>query len=204
MNSSTKTRLAILGTMSELHRQPIRYDLHCLQQIITDVSPDLLCAEITPEDWERGDLSRAAVDVREALTPVISCTDIVLIPVAPSPEQYVDFAPRASWRHRLVLAFDRLLRWGQIQAGDAQVVNGLWFGVFCHIVCWLTETFWMPEDRGAWERQNQELVENLVQAVQRDSGRRILVAIQCQRRHRLLRHLRAHNDLFEVVRYQDL
>lgn len=204
MNVPSRTRLAILGTMSDLHRQPIRYDLHCLQKIVADASPDLLCAEITVGDWEHGDLSRTAVDVREALAPVIASTDIVLIPVAPGPEQYIDFTPRARWRRRLVKAFGKVLRWGQIRANDVQAVNGIWFGAFCHTVCWLTETFWIREDRAAWERQNQQLVENIVQATQRDSGRRVLVTVQCQRLHRLIPLLRVHSDLFDVVGYQDL
>jgi hypothetical protein len=190
--------------MSDLHTQPISYDLNCLQKIVADVSPDLLCTEITLQDWEQEDFSRAALEVREALAPVTASTDIVLIPVAPSPEQYTDFAAESDWRHRLVRAFDRLLRWGQIQADDAQTVNGPWFGAFCHIVCWATESLWNANERAAWERQNQELVKNIVRAVQRDSGRRVLVAVQCQRLHRLTPLLKAHHDLFKIVPYQNL
>lgn len=204
MNASPQTRLAILGTMSDLHRQPISYDLNSLQKILADVSPDLLCAEITAADWEQDDISKAAVEVREALVPVIASTDIVLIPVAPSPRQYTDFAPDSGWRRRLVRSFDRLLRWGQIQADNARTVNGPWFGAFCHTVCWLTESLWSASDRAAWERQNQALAENIVRAVQRDSGRRVLVAVQCQRLHRLIPLLHAHNDLFRIVPYQNL
>lgn len=204
MNPSPQTRLAILGTMSDLHRQPISYDLNCLQKIITDVSPDLLCAEITVRDWEQEDLSKATLEVREALAPVIASTDIVLIPVAPSPGQYIDFAPDSGWRGRLVRTFDRLLRWGQIQADDPRTVNGPWFGAFCHTVCWLTEALWTVKDRAAWDKQNEEMVANIVRTVQRDSGRRVLAAVQCQRLHRLIPLLRNHNDLFEVVPYQDL
>ncbi len=203
MNPS-RTQLAILGTMSDLHRQPISYDLNCLQKIVADVSPDLLCAEITREAWERGDFSQASLEVREALAPTIASMDIVLIPVAPSRKQYADFTPNLGWRHRIVRNFDRLLRWGQIQANDVGTVNGMWFGAFCHIVCWVTEMFWTAKDRAAWERQNQELVENIVRAVQRDSGRRVLVAVQCQRLHRLLPLLHAHSNLFELVAYQNL
>ncbi len=190
--------------MSDLHRQPISYDLDCLQKIIADVSPDLLCAEITMEDWEREDFSRAAVEVREALAPVIASTDIVLIPVAPTLERYADFTPDSGWRRSFVLTFDRLLRWGQIQADDARTVNGPWFGAFCHTICWLTESLWSAEERAAWERQNRALAENIVRAVQRDRERRVLVAVQCQRLHRLIPLLRAHNDLFRIVDYQDL
>jgi hypothetical protein len=197
--NSTQTRTAILGTMSDLHRQPISYDLNCLKQIVIDLSPDLLCAEITREVWENNDLAQTSLEVREALAPVIASTDIVLIPVAPNPKQYVDFTPDSGWRHRIVRNFDRLLRWGQIQANDIKSVNGVGFGALCH-----TEMFWTKNDRVAWEKQNHELAENIVRAVQRDSGRRVLVAVQCQRLHRLIPLLQAHNNLFQIVGYQDL
>src|SRR5574341_202036 len=202
--NSTRTHLAILGTMSDLHRQPISYDIGCLQKIVADVSPDLLCTEITREAWELNDFSGSSLEVREALVPIIASLDIVLIPVAPSPERYADFMPHSSWRRRLVRTFDRILRWGQIQADDVKTVNGPWFGAFCHTVCWLTEMFWTAKDRAKWERQNQEIVENIVGAVQRDSGRRVLVTVQCQRLHRLIPLLHAHDDLFKIVGYQNL
>ncbi len=204
MNSSPRTRLAILGTMSDLHSQPIAYDLGCLRKVLADLAPDLLCAEITLQAWERKDFSQASLEVRDALTPVIASTDIVLIPVAPTPKRYADFTPDPGWRRRLVRTFDRLLRWGQIQADDVETVNGPWFGAFCHTVCWLTESLWASKDRTAWEKQNEELVENIVRAVQRDSGRRVLVAVQCQRLHRLIPLLHAHGDLFKIVAYQNL
>jgi len=204
MRSSSQTRLAILGTMSDLHKQPIAYDLGCLRKLVADLAPDLLCAEITQESWEREDFSKASLEVREALAPLIASTDIVLIPIAPTPKRYADFTPGSGWRRRLVRSFDRILRWGQIQADDVQTVNGPWFGAFCHMLCWLTETLWTPKDRAAWKRQNQELAENIVHAVQRDNGRRVLVAVQCQRLHRLIPLLRAHDDLFTIMTYQNL
>lgn len=190
--------------MSNLHNQPIAYDLGCLRKVVTDLAPDLLCAEITMEAWEREDLSQASLVVREALAPVIASTDTVLIPVAPSLQQYADFTPDSGWRRRLVLTFDRLLRWGQVQAGDVRTVNGPWFGAFCHTICWLTESLWTAKDRAAWEKQNEELTENIIHAVRRDSGRRVLVAVQCQRLHRLMPLLHAHDDLFKIVAYQNL
>lgn len=204
MNSSSPTRLAVLGTMSDLHQQASRYDLACLQNVVADVSPDLLCAEITMEAWESDDLSKSSLELREALAPIVTSTDIVLIPVAPTPEKYSDFVPNTPWRIGLVRTFDKLLRWGQLQADDVRAINGPWFGAFCHSICLLSEMFWNAEDRARWEKQNQDLAQNIVRAVQRDSGRRVLVAVQCQRLHRLLPLLQAHEDLFTIVDYQDL
>jgi hypothetical protein len=200
----TKTRIAILGTVSDLHQQPISYDLACLQKIIAEVSPDLLCAEITREDWERVDLHQASVEIRDALAPVIAARDIVLIPVIPTHEQFPDFMRDAGWRRRFGQTLDWLFRWGQIQASDARTINGPWFGAFCHTICWVTEIFWTTEARAAWEKQNKLLVENIVHAVQRDSGRRVLVAVQCQRLHDLIRLLHTRNGLLKIVAYQDL
>src|SRR5512133_1628021 len=113
MTTTSRTRLAILGTISELHRQLLPYDLACLRKIVTEQAPDLLCAEITSEAWEQGNLSTAELEVREALAPVAAITDIILVPVAPSEKQYTEFAAHAGWRQRAAQSGIRMLRWGQ-------------------------------------------------------------------------------------------
>ena len=204
MNTIPRTRLAILGTLSDLHRQPIAYDLNCLRHLVADLAPDLLCAEITREAWEGGDLSTAAVEVREALAPVVAATDIVLVPVLPTSKQYADFTPATGWHRDLVRTFDWLLQWGQREADSPEAVNGALFGAFCHTLCALTEMMWTAEGRAAWQAQNRTLAESIVQAVRRDIGCRVLVAVQCQRLHRLAPLLRAHADALEMVNYQEL
>lgn len=204
MNHSSRSRLAVLGTMSDLHREPIAYDLNRLQNVVSEVSPDLLCAEITLPDWEREDLSQASLEVRESLAPLVAATDIVLIPVAPSPRHYISFGPEAGWRRRLVRAFDRVLRWGQLRAATPEHINGLGFGTFCHSVCWLAERLWTARERAAWDAENRELVENVARAVERDRGRRVLLVVQCQRLHQLTALLHAHRDQFALVSYQNL
>ena len=199
-----QTRLAILGTLADLHRQPLTYNLSCLRNLVANLEPDLLCAEVTPGAWEGGDLTAAAIDVREALTPVVASTDIVLVPVIPTPEQFGDFIPSSGWRRSLAQALDRLLLWGQRKADRPEVINGPWFGIFCHTLCWLIERTWTAKDRQAWIAQNRIIAENILQAVQRDPGRRVLVAVQCQRLHWLVRTLKAHPEDLEIVRYQEL
>ena len=203
MNTASRTRLAVLGTLSDLHRQPIAYDLNCLRALVADLAPDLLCAEITREAWEGGDLSAAAVEVREALAPVVAATDIVLVPVLPTPKQYADFTPATGWHRGWVSTFDRLLQWGQREADRPEAVNGAIFGAFCHTLCALTEMMWTAEDRAAWEAQNGTLAENIVQAVRRDMGCRVLVAVECQRKHWLAARLRRQADV-ELVDYWEL
>ncbi len=92
-----KTRLALLGTLADLHRQPIQYDLAEVAHITGELVPDLLGVEVERAEFERDDLSRAPVEVREALVPLARRSDIVLVPIgAPSPDELR--APPASTR----------------------------------------------------------------------------------------------------------
>ncbi len=204
MSDSTRTHLAILGTVADLHCQAIPYDLTCLRQVVIDRSPDLLYAEITRETWEQGDLSSAMLEIREALAPVEAATDIVLVPVAPSQRRFDEFAPVTGWRRYVVRSLRRILRWGQRKAGTPEAINGFWFGAFCHSICALSELTWSPQERAIWDEQNREMVENIIQAVRRDPGRRVLVVVQCQRVHRLTPLLRRYDDDIQIVSFREI
>jgi hypothetical protein len=204
MNASSRSHLAVLGTLSELHHEPIAYDLTCLRRLVTEVAPDILCAEITRDAWEAGDLSHTPLEVREALALIESSTDIVLVPVAASQRQFVDFTPQSGWRRGLVQLFGRVLQWGQRRANRPEAINGFMFGAFCHTVCWLIEKTWAREERTAWEAQNRAIGDNIFQAVQRDPGRRVLVVVQCQRLHPLVQLLKTNPEEIEIVGYQEL
>lgn len=204
MNDASLTRLAILGTVSDLHRQPITYDLACLRQILLEQAPDLVCAEITTEAWEQGDFSTTVLEVREALAPVAAVTDIVLVPVAPTMKRYEEFAANASWSQRATQSGIRLLRWAQRKAATPRAINSPIFGLVCHTVCALTESSWPTEQRFEWERQNKDMAENIMRVIRRDPGRRILVVVQCQRIHLLVPLLKALTKELELVQYHTL
>lgn len=201
-DAAPKTRLAFLSTMGDLHATPLRYDLACLRSLIAQIAPDLLCAEVSRAAWESNNLGAATLEVREALIPVVTASDIVLIPVAP--ERSTDAMPLPEWRRTLVRTFDHVLQWGQRQASGPEGVHSLTFEAFCHSVCALTEMSWTAAERDAWRRQNEALAANILQAVRRDPGRRVLVVVQCQRIHTLEPILKRRQDLIELVRYKDL
>lgn len=204
MNTTTRSRLAFLATISDLHAAPLTYDLACLRDLIVQLEPDLLCAEITREMWNGGQLSQAALEVREALAPVVAVTNVVLVPIAPTPDRFEDFTPQSGWRRPLVQAFERALRWGQRTADRPEAINGPWFEAFCHTFCALTEMTMTRDERKAWDVQNQAIADAILEAIRRDPGRRVLAAVQCQRIHKLEPLLKPHEGLLELVNYWEL
>jgi hypothetical protein len=204
MNTSTQTRLAMLGTIADLHLQPLAYDLACLRMMIIEVSPDLLCAEVTQVTWESGNLPSSMIELRKALSPVEASTDIVLVPVAFSEMPYEEFFPQTGWRKQTARSLRRFLRWGQRKAGTPEAINGFWFSAFCHLLCNLNEAIWSGQDRALWDQQNRGIVENILRVIRQDPGRRVLVVVQCQRLHRLIRLLKAFQNELVLVSYQEL
>jgi hypothetical protein len=197
-----KTRIALLGTLANLHRQPIQYDLAEVAHIASDLLPDLLGVEVERAEFERDDLSRAPVEVREALVPLAQRSDIVLVPIgAPSPEELR--APPASIRAPLNRVLDATVAWLQKTANDARRVNSAFVSHTCGLICHLEEYTSGARGRQAWTTTNERMLGNIKAMVERDPGRRILVAVQCRRKHWLEPKLRQLPDV-ELVNYWEL
>ena len=198
------TRLALLGTLSDLHRLPISFSLTALWTMVSELEPDLLCAEVTPTGWARQDFTGVGPEVREALAEAVAATDIVLLPVADTMYQFADQAPERGWRRQIVAWAESVLVWGVRRADRLEAIQGIWFRTVCHLACWVAELCWTPAARSLWEQETRSMADHILQAIARDPGRRVLVAVQCQRLHRLLPMLRRRAPSVEFVGYQVL
>lgn len=201
-----KSRVGVLGTLGQLHLEPIGYDLATLRKIVRDARPDLLCAEIHPDVWTAHDLDRMSPEYREALIPLSRRTDIVIVPVAGSGP--VDLVrPRGGRllriRTLLVEMLNAHLRWMQRgRRGVGALNSGAW-GAVCDVLCTLTARLCGSEVLHEWDAANRALFENVLEAIRRDPGCRVLVTVDCRRRHRLEQELRGEPEV-DVVPYESL
>jgi hypothetical protein len=201
MKEKSLTRLAILQTMGGLHKEPLRYDIARLKKMVIDLSPDLLCADVTRAAWENGDLSLSSLEIQEALAPACDLTDTVFVPVAPDDQEFGTFQAKSGWRSKFSRTFDRLLRWGQRTANSPEALHGMTFQLFCHSICAMDEITWKKDDLVAYHSRTQALADNIIRAIQRDPGGRVLVVVQCQWHHRLEPLLKEKVDWLKIVDY---
>ena len=201
-----KTRVAVLGTLADLHTEPIHYDLRCLEHLVEKTEPDLLCADIRHDHWESGDLSQASVEYRDALVPLAERTNIVIVPVSGTtqcdliaPHGGVLIAVRAAAIH----VMNVMLRTMQRIANTPEAINSGLFGHVCNTMCAITAWLCGPPTRRMWDETNRQLVINVLLEMERDPGTRILVTVDCRRRHRLQRELRQVSEI-ELVDYRKL
>lgn len=195
--ASDKSRIAVLGTIRELHKESLRYDLQALSRIIEETAPDLLCAEIGLEQWEKSQLSGLAPEYTEAVVPLSQRTSIVVVPVDGATHSWHDFPPEALAESRpfglkgwLVSLMDRALIGLVRLAGSPKAINSGLFEHLCGALCGLSLYAVGKASRQIWEQENQRLLEHVLEAVRRDPGRRVLVTVDCRRKHWLMKRLR--------------
>ena len=203
---TNKTRIAVLGTLAELHREPIRYNLACLTHLVEELNPDLLCAELPRAAWERGDTGDAPIEYREALIPLAARTNIVIVPIqgaAGCERGTAHGGDMGRLRRAITQRLDDLLRWFQRRADEPRAIHSGAFGHICHTICLLETWVGGAAARQAWGAANRALLENVLAAVRRDPGVRVLVTVDCRRWHQLVERLR-HVDEVELVAYWEL
>lgn len=194
--TSTST-LALVGTLRELHAMLPDYDLRRLADLIATWKPDLLCVEVDRQDWEADRLEQAPVESREALVTLARSSEITLAPIGGGgptwaasgialPRQGL-LAPLRGW---LCRALDQMTVRLMRRAGGPRAVNSACIEHLCGTLCTLQVSLTDSEARRAWEAKNRELLDGVLWIVRRDPGRRILVALDCRRKHWLRRQLR--------------
>jgi hypothetical protein len=199
--SEQQTRVAVLGTLAEFHREPIPYDLKALVQLVSQLKPDFLCLEMTSRQWQAQDFGDLPPEYREALLPLAYQTDMVVVPIAeadPPPE------PTASgWRGRLIEWLRRGLALIVRSAPNAAAMNQGWrhdlANVLYYLIAWLGE----GQVEQAWQTHRHYMIEQVLKLTQRDPGRRVLVVVNVRHCHHLRPALRQYPDL-EVVSFEAL
>ncbi len=198
---TTRTPVAVLGTLAEFHREPIPYDLKALVRLVTDLHPDLLCLDMTPEQWQRRDFGDLPPEYREALLPLAYQTDIVVAPIAGEHPPAETTAP--GWRGGVITLFRRWLAYLQRTAPDPDAVNQ---GIRHHIADLLyTLSLWLagPETRRAWQAHTDYLIQAVLDVARRDPGARILVVVNVRHCHIIRAALRVFREI-RVVQYSEL
>jgi hypothetical protein len=196
-----RTPVAVLGTLAEFHREPIPYDLRTLVELVTTLQPEFLCLDMTLEQWERRTFGDLPPEYRDALLPLASQTDIVVVPIAGAhPPQ----EPNASgWRGRINAQLRCWLAKLNRTAPSADAVNS---GPRHWIADVLYATMLLLTDanlRAAWRSHTGALVQNVLAVARRDPHATILVVVNVRHCHHIRKALRAQADV-RLLPYAEL
>ena len=151
------TPAGVLGTVGAWHHRAPRYSLRRLETVVRGFAPDLLCAEINRTDWEAERPVNFSPEYRECLVPLCRELSITVVPVGDR------------WRGlpsplRLALLLGASPGWINSPPADR------WHRAWAHL-------------RPRLNQANQELVAHVLETVQRDPGRRVLVTVRVERHY---------------------
>ncbi len=201
MVQTNKTRVAVLGTLAEFHQEPIAYDMGALLELVAEVNPDLLCLDMTREQWEQRAFEELPPEYQEALLPLAHQTDIVVVPVAggQSPPQPV----ASGWKGRVIAWLrNRIATLQRTAPGPGAINQGWRHDLANHLYGWIRRL-----SEGDLEKRTRDhtvqLTQSVVELALRDPGSRVLVVVNIQYCHIIRHRLRAYVAI-QVSAYQDL
>ena len=181
--ANNPTQIAVLGTLAEFHQDPLPYDLTALVDLVAAINPDLLCLDISLEQWQQQDFSSLPAEYSEALLPLANQTDIVVVPIGGS--QAMPRATAVGWRGGLIGWVRKLLAGIQASAPGPDAINQGWRHELSNVLYGLGRTL----AGSAVNRAYHAHIEQLSQAAQRVSennpGSRILVVTNIQYCHHI-------------------
>lgn len=188
-----RTPVAVLGTLAEFHREPIPYDLDALVRLVSALRPDLLCLELTIDQWQRQDFSHLPPETAQALLPLASQTDMVVVPVAgeePPPEPA---AP--GLRGTMIRLLRRWLAVLQKAAPGPAAINSGWRHLVADSLYILTAWLAGPHTWRTWKRYTSRVVQEVLQTIRRDPGRRVLVVANVRHCHHIRHQLSRYPEV---------
>lgn len=193
MADNKRTRVAVLGTLLEFHDEAIPFDMSALLDLVANINPDLLCLDITPEQWLQRDFEKLPPQYHEALLPLAQQTDIVIAPIGG--EKSPPTQRRGGWRGKVI---NRLRKWIATMQNTASGPNDMNQGWRHNLTNYLYDaTRWLAG--GNLNRETKEYVAHLVQTVlevsRRDRGARVLVVVNIQHCHLIRETLRMYDDI---------
>lgn len=195
------TQIAVLGTLAEFHRDPLPYDLTALVDLVAEIHPDLLCLDISLEQWQQQDFSGLPAEYSEALLPLADQTDIVIVPIGG-----LEMMPQATavgWRGVLIGWTRNWLARMQASAPGPDVINQGWRH---HLGNWLYSLGRFlagQEVNHAYHAHIEQVSQAALRVAENNPGSRILVVTNIQYCHHIRPHLRQQAGLTETT-YKDL
>ena len=195
------TPVVVLGTLAEFHREPIPYDMKALIRLVNDLRPDLLCLDMTPDQWQHRDFAELPPEYRDALLPLAHQTDIVVVPIAG--ERPPDEPTASGWRGRLIALFRRWLASLQRTAPDPAAINEGWRHHVADLLYSLIARLAGSEAHRAWQAHTAHLTQQILEVARRDPGRRILVVVNVRHCHHIRPALARYPEV-QVVKYSQL
>ncbi len=201
MVENGRTRVAVLGTLAEFNNEAIPFEMTALLELVANINPDLLCLDITPEQWRERDFDNLPREYREALLPLAHQTDIVVAPIGgekPSATPVV-----GGWRRKVINWLHSWIGSIQRKAPGPDATNQGWRHVLANYLYDATRTL----SSGSRKREVADYVDHLalkaLEISRRDPGTRVLVVINVQYCHIVRKRLHEYSDV-EVANYRDL
>ena len=177
------THIAVLGTLAEFHQDPLPYDLTALVDLVAEINPDLLCLDISLEQWQRKDFGSLPPEYSEALLPLAAQTDMVVVPIGGSGT--MPLATAVGWRGVFIRWARNVLAQMQASAPGPDAINQGWRHYWGNALYSVVRSLAGKEVNHAYHAHIEQVSQAALRVAENNPGSRILVVTNIQYCHHI-------------------
>jgi len=213
--TSKKSKVFVLSTLHQFHGQSKFYSFETLSKIVEMIKPDVIAVELTPTALETRKEQKTKQEYQKSIFPLADKHKYALVPLEPA-------EPKFSELVKLVTDASKELNEKSPQKAEAFSVysNALYDYLFktwdSPLAVNSSQTdslfevkhkfqnalFGEKEEKG-WEGWNQHFLDKILEAAQKNPGKKILVLVGAEHSYWLRKHLK-ENQSIDLIKPEEV
>ena len=199
-----QTEVIVLSTLHQLHSEVDGYSYDDLSCLIEELDPDVLAVELTAKDLESRRNQQVKREYQEAVFPLLEEHDYKLVPLEPAQPLYDEIVA--------------LIRTAQSDLSKSKPLLAEAFTIYSESLYEMLRENWIsarevnsretdrlfeskhrfqnaifgPMEKEGWTRWNQYFLDQILDAVMINPGKRIVVLVGAEHSYWLREHLKDH------------
>lgn len=211
MKEQTKNTVVILGTIHADKKQYPNY-IENLSKIIREINPQIICAELSPEQLQSNNLISSKPEYHFGIMPVVRNLNIEIVPIQPATKIGIEIEQKKK-DFEIKINENEIdkIKWDFLDDFTTTLMKNLYSlidqpSVFENLQMkefdlWFYESWYQfiqkhfSEINEHWIEWNQMFLENIIEVIKNNEGKRILVTVGLDHKFWLIKKLREIKDI---------
>ncbi len=189
MSNSKENKIVVLSTLHHFHKQDDFYTLDDIEEIMDNIEPDIICAELTEEELKMKKEQKVKLEYPDCIIPYAEDKDIEIIPMEPEEPDYSELVNTRIHTEKKLKedeperyeTFELFVReWFTILRDEwtgYKEVNNELNDKFCELKHNFQGELFGKKNKKMWESWNQHFLETIERVDSENEGKTILVTV---------------------------
>jgi hypothetical protein len=202
-----KTEIFVLSTLHQFHAESKYYSFETLARIIEKLRPDVLAVELTPADLASRREQKTKQEYQKSIFPLVDKHKYLTVPLEPEEPKFTELvslirdsekdlrekspAKAEAFSLYVETLFDYLFKYWDSPLS----VNSAQTDAFFEVKHNYQNAVYDAKQKQGWEGWNTHFLDKILEAAQKNQGKRVVVTVGAEHAFWLRKKLRENNSV---------